>query len=131
MGREIKFRAWDGHKMFNVDVLAISKCAWDCPDHGKRGVSIPYQPHIEVMQYTGLKDKNGKEIFEGDILTDHGEEPPLYVEYSIKHSAFCFVDKFDRNGTYYYTAETISYEQFEIIGNIYETQELLEGGRNE
>jgi uncharacterized phage protein (TIGR01671 family) len=68
--REIKFRAWDGRTMFNVDVLAISPCGWDCSDYGKRGVSLAYQPHIKVMQYTGLEDRNGKEIYEGDIVRD-------------------------------------------------------------
>lgn len=66
--REYKFRAWDGREMFNVDVLAISPCTWDCPDHGRRGVSLPYQPSVTVMQSTGLFDKNGVEIYGRDIL---------------------------------------------------------------
>lgn len=82
--REIKFRAWNGKEMFNVDVLAISPCTWDCPDYGKRGVSLAYQPHIKVMQYTGLHDKNGKEIYEGDILYCHGATGvPLLQSYAL------------------------------------------------
>lgn len=66
--RIIKFRAWDGKTMFLVDILALSPCTWSCPDYGRRGVSLAYQPHIQIMQYTGLLDKNGKEIYEGDVL---------------------------------------------------------------
>jgi len=71
MMREIKFRAWDGKTMFPVAVLAIAETGWDC-EKG-RGVSIPYQPSIILMQYTGLKDKNGlTEVYEGDIIDANG-----------------------------------------------------------
>ena len=79
-----------------------------------------------VGEYISLKDKAGREIYEGDLLTDYGEAPPLYVEYSEKHGAFCFVDKFDPSGTVYYTPLMIYYEQMEVIGNIYDNPELLE-----
>lgn len=71
MNRTIKFRAWHARikEMFNVDVLAISECAWSCPDFGKQGVSLAYQSHIPVMQFTGLVDKNGVEIYDGDIIS--------------------------------------------------------------
>lgn len=76
-------------------------------------------------EFTGLKDVNGKEIYEGDILTDHGEEGPLYIEYSKEHAAFVFVDKFDPSGTTLYTTTDISYGQFEVIGNVFENSGLL------
>jgi len=63
--REIKYRAWDGYKIFNVDVLAIGACTWDCPDYGKRGVSLTYQPSIKVTEYTGLNDKKVKKFMKG------------------------------------------------------------------
>ena len=73
---------------------------------------------------TGLKDVNGKDIFEGDILSDI-EEKPLYIEYSEEKAAFCFVYKFDPYGISYYTVKEFHYEGLEIIGNILENPELL------
>jgi uncharacterized phage protein (TIGR01671 family) len=66
MSREIKFRAWNGKEVKQVDQITIGENTWSC-ENGY-GVSIPYQPSIILMQYTGLKDKNGKEIYEGDIV---------------------------------------------------------------
>ena len=121
--REIKFRAWHkaDEKMYEVYGFAQNK--WFL-----KGKQFP-MPNgaVVIMQYTGLKDKDGKEIYEGDLLTDYGEAPPLYVEYSEKHGAYCFVDKFDSSGTVYYTPLMIYYEQMEVIGNIFEHPHLIGG----
>ncbi|MGR6115733.1 YopX family protein [Aeribacillus composti] len=120
---EIKFRAWDKENevmIYPKGILFDGRVVnFSC------GILEPFEG-CELMQYTGLKDKNGKEIYEGDLLTDYGEAPPLYVEYSEKHGAYCFVDKFDPSGTVYYTPLMIYYEQMEVIGNIYANPELLE-----
>jgi len=112
--REIKFRAWDGKKMFNVDVLAISPCRWDSSG---TGISLAFQPHIKVMQYTGLKDRHGKEIYEGDIIV-HQNFPrnKALVEF--------------REGAFYAGNVLLSHNHFsaiEVVGNTYENPELLEG----
>lgn len=66
--REIKFRAWDGKRMYydpNDFYLRMDGSCFDVFE-GEMDEPICGQPIL--MQYTGLKDKNGKEIYEGDIV---------------------------------------------------------------
>lgn len=70
--RKIKFRAWDKNtkEMYKIGQITLERGSWDYePDKREYiGMSIPYQPSLTVMQYTGLKDKNGQEIYEGDVV---------------------------------------------------------------
>lgn len=77
-----------------------------------------------VGQYTGLTDKNGKKIFEGDIIfrNYYGEKKTYQVVYDKYIGAFTGQDK---EGLYYTTFDGDS-ECFEIIGNIHDNPELLE-----
>ena len=108
--REIKFRAWD--EVLEEFVLwkkFKEYYNWAIFENDK----------VKVMQYTGLKDKNGKEIYEGDMLKVGEWEPKEViwksegiVSYILKH-------------TDYFLGSNEPYE-IEIIGNIYENEELLE-----
>lgn len=94
--------------------------------------SIPASPNeIDLMQSTGLFDKNGKEIFEGDVVTD-GEFARI-VQY---HQTLGFY-MFDEEGNERFFSDSATLEDFEedakivseileIIGNVYENPELLE-----
>jgi uncharacterized phage protein (TIGR01671 family) len=122
--RELKFRAWDGKTMFDVDVLALTSCSWACPDHGKRGVSFAHQPHIHIMQFAGLLDKNGKEIYEGDIIKwGFGDTLIGRIEWSKTHF------KWDIRLLEVYKSpdglKDFWSDRIEVIGNIYENPELL------
>lgn len=134
--REIKFRAWDKKekKMLNDSELD----GWDlhlynldssCGFHLENEYGDTNLNELELMQYTGLKDKNGKEIYEGDIIcikNQHQKENCSglphnqnyfhnEVKYEIDSAGFPALMDGD-GGTVY---------QKEIIGNIYENPELL------
>lgn len=80
---------------------------------------------FDLMQSTGLKDKNGKEIFEKDILDYNGRK--VIVKWHGSYASFIyeFVDEL-QNRTTEWQPLYLSYYHFEIIGNIYENPELLE-----
>ena len=129
--REIKFRAW--HKITKqfIDLNGFSIAFGNMRNKGEV-YSITEQgvlretaiEQVEIMQYTGLHDKNGKEIYEGDIVrffVSHGAEgiPSTEEMQSNVHYA---------NGLLYPMADFMyDHYIYEVIGNIYENPELLEG----
>ena len=80
---------------------------------------------IELMQSTGLKDKNGKEIFEGDILDYKGRKALVRWHGSYASFIYRFVDELQKRKTEWKPLY-LAYMKCEIIGNIYENPELLE-----
>lgn len=80
-----------------------------------------------VGQYTGVKDKNGKEIYEGDILK-FSEVDTAIVEWNEKYAYFMIKPIQD----YYFDSDVlghaIEYSKVEVIGNIYDNPELLKEG---
>ena len=79
-----------------------------------------------VGQFTGLTDKNGNNIFEGDIIkVNHNSsyENPLLCEWDSYNACFKFTDKNDYDCAYYLNQKDLS--QNEVIGNIYDNPELL------
>lgn len=161
MNREIKFRAWDrkAKAMFPIHEMTFNKSKNELEyihgvdifdkdsdfsgnvaygGHIEKMTGNPLRPKFELMQFTGLHDRNGEEVYEGDII----KEPSLetrnipnckYPEYFLskvvfKDSAFKIVstksihpvhfDMFCKDGV------CLNYE---VIGNIYENPELLEG----
>ena len=125
--RENKFRAWHKGKkimgeMLGIDILHkeifFSNEDVDCYEHTDF-------KDIELMQYTGLKDKNNKEIYEGDIVTLHNSK--YKVIFNSKEAGFVLRDdEFEMNIPF----TNNNNKRMEVIGNIYENPELLKENNN-
>jgi uncharacterized phage protein (TIGR01671 family) len=114
--REIKFRAWAKGKFYGPYYLSeLIKADY-----------LDWKDDIVMMQYTGLKDKNGKEIYEGDIVR--------YIRKEGKEVKFgnCFINANEYSCWGFYLSDgdcdeiiTDYPRDYEVIGNIYENPELL------
>lgn len=134
-----KFRAWDKNTNDMVDIKTI-----DLERDGSVGCVVDYSSiNLDVsecvlMQSTGSKDKNGVEIFEGDLVkkfsninkfTDDFAEDiePIYVITSIVRDGACFKTTFKGVPSFVLDQNSMSMvEHMEVVGNIYENPELLE-----
>lgn len=114
--RTIKFRAYDSENgMYPVELLHFNK----------DGIHAPYV--TSVMQFTGLLDKNGVEIYEGDIITHNiytkasgreGQSNPKPIFWDITKCGF----ETNKEGSY---SAGMFYGEYTVIGNIYQNPELL------
>ena len=115
--REIKFRAWDGKEM-NYSYKDLG--TW----------FLKNDDRISLMQYIGLKDKNNKKIYEGDIVKSYIDNSPIKtkridkVYFDVKQSGYLpFIDVVDYGDMTYMDK---FYKNCEVIGDIYENPELLQ-----
>jgi len=150
MKREIKFRAWNtemNHMVFPS--LKFGREIWPCTykriiksETKENGdtvelvlemVSVDHilqSPEFEVMQFTGLLDKSGKEIYEGDIVFNHAEEGRSNSNTIIWNNDSYVIEQLSAqddeiDGIGIYLELYLYNEDIEVIGNIYENPELL------
>ena len=132
-----RFRAWDttNKEMFK-DTFAITESGQVVVVEQESVASLPdyvFVEHLVIMQSTGLKDKNGKEIFEGDIVKRykspfHKAKWEYQIETVLKEKASLLLGReFGKNfGTIPFDSPFAKSDLLEVIGNIYENPELLE-----
>jgi len=117
MSRDIKFRAWDPE--FKLMIFDLNSEGYALSDTGGKISVGSFDGNedyftLELMQYTGLKDKNGVEIFEGDVVTYNGQSCIIsYVECS-----FCLINQGVEIGF-------IKNKKLEVIGNIHQNYETI------
>jgi len=128
--REIKFRAWDKiHKeMSTWPSLYDNPNLWEyILSHNEQFEN--WIGDIVLMQYTGLKDKNGTEIYEGDILLFNNSHNGMNRKWKcvVKYRGGSFVCEYPVDGVYnHFDSWNVPKVTWEVIGNIYENPELLE-----
>ena len=140
MKREIKFRLWD----HNTNIMMIpdnfefldGEIGWieAVREAGPQSGIDGYPGQFDVMQYTGLHDKNGREIYESDVLKVTGEDGESYIA-TVKWFGDEDYPAFDLEGipaSWNYDANALAtifqsgVEKCEVIGNIYDTPDPLE-----
>jgi uncharacterized phage protein (TIGR01671 family) len=130
--REIKFRAWDKKRKEMLRITMMDFAEWwvSCRPPGIQAGSLEYgernsfksektDRHI-IMQYTGLKDKNGKEIYEGDVVRRYiriDDEDNIDEIFEIEW----YVDDIECGWSIF----PVDCDSYEVIGNIYENPELM------
>lgn len=123
--RQIKFRAWEGkeNKMTHFDLFNGAGSWLDVTEY-------PETAPISVMQYTGLKDKNGKEIYEGDIVKT-GEDYTGVVVWDDEETGYLIdTGREDDDGNVVFSHSEAGFSEslttpMVILGNIYENPEIL------
>ena len=132
--RKFKFRAWrhDGEYSHMIEseigvYTAIKHCLGIATSAGFSDIdNQPKKDGYTLMQWTGLKDRNGKEIYEGDILQDYGKNgKPITRVKVIWNDGFW--DGEPLEGERYKTCYA-GFKRCEIIGNVFKNPELLEVG---
>ncbi|WP_286310894.1 YopX family protein [Romboutsia ilealis] len=137
--REIKFRAWDKEdkRMYCDDKVIVTFSGFLEEVYVRRNSTVDELIDYKLMQYSGIKDIEGKEIYEGDIV-EFLDEEVNYSHCGVEYDEFINIGKvifshdelmgWDITNRNMDLEEVWHYREYiKVIGNIYENPELLEG----
>jgi hypothetical protein len=112
--KTLKFRAWHKtkKKMFEVKCIEFGSCIWS-----KDGNWFVPISEVEIMQFTGLLDRHGKEIYEGDIITNLYGDIGVVIWKERITSFVCSLNLVSFN--------SVNWDKCVIIGNIHDNQKLI------
>lgn len=123
-----KFRAWNGYRKIMADYISAiqngetlgTPSSVNVIVNGKNETWDIENDHVELLQYTGLKDTNCDDIYENDLVLLYPDDQPYQVIFN--------VGKFELSNDYLGLVYDLGeeYMDCEIIGNIHEDQDLLE-----
>ena len=119
-----RFRAWLKN---DKEMIEADEIHWDRGQLDFVGDAITFMrkaDEIELMKSTGLKDKNGQEIFEKDIVDYKGRKAIIKWHGSYASFIYIFVDELQKRVADWKPLY-LSYYRFEVVGNIYENKEYL------
>ena len=145
MNREIKFRAWDNENKYMITSKqgiftalrnSMNITVQDNGYYNNGDLLKPNKEKYTLMQYTGLKDKNGVEIYENDIIDIH-QTVNGYNQFVIQYDNYKFSARYYNQktkqilGWYQYDLDELfeineTEKEIEVIGNIYEDKEVSE-----
>ena len=124
MNRQIKFRVWNGYEMVEDVTVGKHGAFWTSgiseSDNQSLGNTTKYDNYLAVMQFTGLHDKNGKEIYEGDLVKLDGSNETWEILWLDAGLTAFTLDKRGLTNSLWRFPKTI-----EIIGNVFENPDLV------